>query len=116
MMYKIFTLSVAIALLPHSPNIATINSPANNNNTLRATHIFPYKNTISTTLLEPAGKPAIAWSENWQATVQENIRKSEYNFKWEEKLQAYTTPNRKNNLRFFYNKEGFAVEPRTTKI
>ncbi|MEO6541683.1 MAG: FG-GAP-like repeat-containing protein, partial [Ferruginibacter sp.] len=47
---------------------------------------------------------------------QENIRKSEYHFTWEEKLNAYCTPNRKNNLRFFYTENGFAVEPRTTQI
>jgi hypothetical protein len=50
------------------------------------------------------------------ATAQENIRISEYNFTWEEKLKAYCTPNRKNNLRFFYDDKGFTVEPRTTKI
>lgn len=50
------------------------------------------------------------------ATAQENIRKSEYNFVWEEKLKAYCTPNRKNNLRFFYDENGFTVEPRQVKI
>ncbi|MFN8307418.1 MAG: T9SS type A sorting domain-containing protein [Ferruginibacter sp.] len=50
------------------------------------------------------------------ATAQENIRKSEYHFTWEEKYQAYCTPNRKNNFRFFYTEEGFLAEPRQTKI
>jgi hypothetical protein len=114
-MYKIFTLSAAIALFPHSQNIATVNFSANNN-TNPAVHIFPYTNTISTNVFEPEKKIAEPYSQSWLTVAQENIRKSEYNFKWEEKLSAYCTPNRKNNLRFFYNDQGFAVEPSTTKI
>ena len=53
---------------------------------------------------------------NWYSDAMKNIAASEYQFKWEEKLNAYCTPNRKNNLRFFYTKKGFSVEPRTTKI
>ncbi|MBK8522563.1 MAG: FG-GAP repeat protein [Chitinophagaceae bacterium] len=115
-MYKIFTLAVAVSVLPlskqyHSPDINTDIAGEN-----RA-YIFPYKNTITTNPFEPEKKTiAEPWSQNWMATAKENIRKSEYNFKWEEKLRAYCTPNRKNNLRFFYDDKGFTVQPGRTKI
>ncbi len=53
---------------------------------------------------------------NWYGEAMKNIAASEYHFKWEAAKNAYCTPNRKNNLRFFYNEDGFTVEPRTTKI
>ncbi len=123
-MYKIFTLAVAVSVLPlskqyHSPDFNTDIASGN-----RA-YIFPYKNTITTNPLltassgqafEPEKKTAEPWSQNWMATAQENIRKSEYHFTWDEKQKAYCTPNRKNNLRFFYNDRGFIVEPGRTKI
>jgi len=77
---------------------------------------FPYKNPITSDPFTPEKKIAEPWSQNWMAAAQENIRKREYYFKWDEKLKYYCTPNRKNNLRFFYTDKGFTVEPRTTKI
>ena len=114
MMYKILTLAVAVSVIPVSQKIITTDFTVHNTEVVN--YIFPYKNTITANPFEPEKKPTEAWSQNWQSTVQENIRQSEYHFKWEEKLNAYCTPNRKNNLRFFYNERGFSVEPRTTKI
>lgn len=54
-------------------------------------------------------------TSGWAAHAQEYIRKIEYYFKWNEGLQAYVTPNRKNNLRFYYTNQGFFVTPRTLK-
>jgi Secretion system C-terminal sorting domain/FG-GAP repeat/FG-GAP-like repeat len=113
-MYKVFTLAVAVSVLPiskqyYSPDLNIDNAVE------KQAYIFPYKNT-TTNIFEPEKKTAEPWSQNWMATAQENIRKSEYNFVWEEKLNAYCTPNRKNNLRFFYDDKGFIVEPGRTKI
>jgi Secretion system C-terminal sorting domain/FG-GAP repeat/FG-GAP-like repeat len=113
-MYKIFTLAAAIAVMPLSQNIIS-NVPEETIVNVRAFY-FQYKNTISTNPFQPEKKATESWSQNWMATAQENIRKSEYNFTWEEKLKSYCTPNRKNNLRFFYDETGFLAEPRTTKI
>jgi len=114
-MYKIFTLAAAIAVMPLSQNIIT--SDIKEDNTFNIpVFVLNYKNTITTNPFEPEKKVAEPWSQNWMGAVQENIRKSEYNFTWEEKLKAWCTPNRKKNLRFFYDEKGFVVEPRTTKI
>lgn len=114
-MFKIFTLAVAVAFMPLSQRFSTSNF-SNKYNTENQLHIFPYKNTITTNPFEPEKKPAQAWSQNWMGLAQENIRISEYHFKWEEKYNAYCTPNRKNNLRFFYTNNGFTVEPGITQI
>ncbi len=113
-MFKLFTLAAAVAVLPVSQQVQThfvLEQPAE-----KQLYIFPYKNTITTNPFEPQKEPSEPWSQSWMATAQENIRKSEYHFTWEEKLKAYCTPNRKNNLRFFYYDKGFAVEPGRTKI
>ncbi len=114
-MYKFFTLAAAIAVMPLSQNIITSDVKEDNTVNSRAV-FFQYKNTITTNPFEPDKKVTEPWSQNWMATAQENIRQSEYHFTWEEKLKAYCTPNRKNNLRFFYSEKGFSVEPRTIKI
>ena len=113
-MHKIFTLAIAASFLPLSQQFKIATSPLEKD---RAAVNWLFKCKITTPVFfEPQKKTAEPWSPNWMATAQENIRKSEYHFKWEEKLNAYCTPNRKNNLRFFYNDNGFAVEPRTTQI
>jgi hypothetical protein len=114
-MLKFLPIAVAIVVLPLSQKVSNNSSVAEKSNK-GASFIFNLKYTPSFNPFEPEKKTAEPWSQNWMATAQENIRKSEYNFKWEEKLKAYCTPNRKNNLRFFYNEKGFSVEPRTTKI
>jgi hypothetical protein len=114
-MLKFIPLAAAIAVLPLSQKI-TDNPVTPNQSRKTVPFIFNFKQPPAFNPFEPEKKPTEAWSRNWMASAQENIRKSEYNFKWEEKLNAYCTPNRKNNLRFFYNEKGFAVEPRTTKI
>jgi len=114
-MYKICTLALAVSLMPlvqDTPGSSFSVNPV----TETPAFVFPYKNTIATNPFEPEKKSAASWSQNWMETASENIRKTEYRFTWEEKHKAYCTPNRKNNLRFFYDESGFSVEPRTTKI
>lgn len=53
---------------------------------------------------------------SWYNNAVKNIEESEYQFNWNEESNAYCTPNRHQNLRFFYTEDGFTVEPRTTKI
>ncbi|MBK8609502.1 MAG: FG-GAP repeat protein [Chitinophagaceae bacterium] len=113
-MYKIFTLAVAVSVLPISKQYYPSVIDADDAREKKAS-IFPYKNS-TTNFFDPEKKVSEPWSQNWMASAQENIRKSEYNFVWEEKLKAYCTPNRKNNLRFFYDDNGFVVEPRLTKM
>ncbi len=123
-MNKFFVLIAAVSIMPLIQKISPA-GPGYGSGYIASPVIFPYHNSITANLrpddpfgraFEPEKKPTQAWSQNWISSAQENIRKSEYHFKWEEKLKAYCTPNRKNNLRFFYDEKGFAVEPRTTKI
>lgn len=114
-MNKLIPLAVAIAVFPLTQREAGSDLSFSFFKT-GPVKLFPYKNTITTDPFAPEKKIAKPWTENWMADAKENIRKSEYHFKWEEKLKAYCTPNRKNNLRFFYTDKGFSVEPRTTKI
>ena len=114
-MYKILTIATAVAFMPLSQKIAAPEFKIDNT-AKKQPYLFLYKNSITSNPFEPEKKPTEAWSQNWMSSAQENIRKAEYHFKWEEKYSAYCTPNRKNNLRFFYNDKGFTVEPRTTKI
>jgi len=114
-MYKLFTLAATVAIMPLSEKIIPSVLSTDNSITPPA-FVFHFKNNATINPFEAKKKTAEAWSQNWLATAQEDIRKGEYNFKWEEKPKAYCTPNRKNNLRFYYNDNGFSVEPRTTRI
>ncbi len=114
-MYKLFFLTVAIALTPFTGKFSLF-SPGTHDKTETAGLVFNFKNTNPANPFEPEKKSGDTWSQGWMTSAREYIRRSEYNFTWEEKLQAYCTPNRKNNLRFFYNDKGFSVEPGRTKI
>ncbi|MCI0473652.1 MAG: integrin alpha, partial [Ignavibacteria bacterium] len=54
--------------------------------------------------------------KDWYSQAIENIKKDEYNISYSKELNAFQSPNRANNLRFVYQKDGFIVSPRTTKI
>ncbi|SDG58856.1 Por secretion system C-terminal sorting domain-containing protein [Dyadobacter soli] len=51
---------------------------------------------------------------DWYAAAMKNMREGEYHFK--KVGDSYSTPNRKNNLRFYYDEKGFTVQPRTTQV
>lgn len=82
MMYKIFTLAVAVFIIPVSQKIVGVHFSVNNNPENPA-YIFPYKNTVTTNSSKLEKKTvAWHWSQYRMATAQENIRKSEYHFTW----------------------------------
>lgn len=62
--------------------------------------------------------PSTAGSPQWWSTVQENIRKSEYNATWQEGTSlaglaaAYQAPNRAQNFRTYFSPEGVRLIPR----
>jgi len=55
-------------------------------------------------------------SDDWYSAAIEKISLDEYNITYNEKLKTYQSPNRANNIRFTYHKDGFKAETRDTKI
>ncbi len=55
-------------------------------------------------------------NHGWLSKVIENIKKQEYEINWQPSVNAYQSPNRAQNLRFTYYKDGFSAKPRTTRI
>ena len=53
--------------------------------------------------------------QNWYSKAMENIQKDEYNITYDKELGAYQSPNRKNNIRFIYRKDGFTAVTRDVK-
>jgi hypothetical protein len=49
----------------------------------------------------------------WYQKAIENIQRDEYSITYDEKLGAYQSPNRENNIRFIYHKDGFTAKART---
>ncbi|MBL0358640.1 MAG: FG-GAP repeat protein [Chitinophagaceae bacterium] len=72
--------------------------------------------TAGTGIEEKAASPGPANLQqgSWYNSAIENITNAEYEFKKDTSGNRYCTPNRKNNLRFFYDDHRFTVEPRTT--
>ncbi len=54
--------------------------------------------------------------KNWYHNAMEQIEKDEYNITYSKELGAYQSPNRANNIRFIYHKEGFTAKTRTNRI
>lgn len=53
---------------------------------------------------------------DWYSSAAKSLEEREYYFNKTEDGNSYSTPNRKNNLRFYYDENGFTAEPRTTRI
>ncbi|MEO0162089.1 MAG: integrin alpha, partial [candidate division WOR-3 bacterium] len=49
---------------------------------------------------------------DWLTTIQQKIKESEYEIRWQDKAGCYQSPNRAQNLRFSYYLDGFKAEPR----
>ena len=55
-------------------------------------------------------------NSSWYKQVTEQIQKDEYNITFAESYRTYQSPNRAQNLRFIYRKDGFTAKPRQTNI
>ena len=53
--------------------------------------------------------------QSWYQKALENIQQSEYNITYSEELEAYQSPNRANNIRFIYHKDGFTAKTRDSR-
>ena len=51
----------------------------------------------------------------WYQKAMDQIEKEEYNISYSEELGAYQSPNRANNIRFIYHKDGFTAKTRDTR-
>ena len=84
----------------------------------------PQKPQTDLTLVEAKETPAqlpVGVNGSWWGTLQEDIRKSEYDVTWQENTKladikaSYQAPNRAHNLRTYFTPEGVRVIPRTSK-
>ena len=55
-------------------------------------------------------------SSDWYTEALSHIQKAEYNVSFNESLNAYQSPNRANNMRFVYHKNGFSAMIRNNKV
>ncbi|MCB0727182.1 MAG: FG-GAP repeat protein [Ignavibacteriae bacterium] len=55
-------------------------------------------------------------SSDWYKEALSNIQKAEYNVSFSEDLNTYQSPNRANNMRFVYHKNGFSAKLRDNKV
>jgi len=95
------------------PNLADPNNPLS----LTCPEYLPSEHNINANpnfALPDAGIKGI--DQNWYSAAVENIVKEEYNISYNEDIKSYQSPNRANNLRFTYHKDGFTAKPRETKI
>ena len=58
------------------------------------------------------GKEERQIDDDWYNKVSGTIRNDEYNITYDEKSGTYQSPNRANNLRFIYNRDGFTAKAR----
>ncbi|MBL7732134.1 MAG: FG-GAP repeat protein [Chitinophagaceae bacterium] len=128
---SIHVLGVCFILLPLAMEETTI-APVNENFLRFEIPVVKYQPPLANNFNDIAHQNQLGWyssvtkeqlqskesleNSSWYAGALQHIEASEYQFKWEEKYKAYCTPNRKNNLRFFYDEKGFTVEPARTKI
>jgi hypothetical protein len=55
-------------------------------------------------------------STDWYTEAVSNIQEAEYNVTFSEDLNSFQSPNRANNMRFIYQKNGFTAMLRNNKV
>ena len=55
-------------------------------------------------------------SSDWYTEAVSNIQKAEYNVTYNEDMNTFQSPNRANNMRFIYQKNGFTAMLRNNKV
>lgn len=53
--------------------------------------------------------------QDWYSRAMEQIEKEEYNISFNEELGAYQSPNRANNIRFIFHKDGLTAITRDAR-
>ncbi len=114
-MLKSLPFTVFIALLP------LINTKINQyaaDEKLAALKIQPLlTGVINSYVSAPAMPDADSLKKNnWYSEALKKLQNREYEFSQAAEANTFTTPNRKNNLRFNYSCNGFTVQPRTTRV
>ncbi|MBK9404606.1 MAG: hypothetical protein IPN57_08750 [Ignavibacteria bacterium] len=71
------------------------------------------KSIKKTEVKKDAGNPE---SSDWYSEAVSNIQKAEYNVTFSEDMNAFQSPNRANNMRFIYQKNGFTAMLRNNKV
>ena len=55
-------------------------------------------------------------NSDWYSNITEDIRNEENYITYNKDINSYQSPNRANNVRFIYHKDGFSAEPRITRV
>ncbi len=85
----------------------------NENNTQAFPRLYcPEEPILLQTGTDRIGKEERQIDDDWYNTVSGTIRNDEYNITYDEKSGSYQSPNRANNLRFIYNRNGFTAMAR----
>ena len=78
---------------------------------------LPFKLNINeTTDINKSDASSGNISNDWYLQAVNNIRQEEYNITYSDEARAFQSYNRANNIRFTYNKNGFAAQTLETKI
>ncbi|MFC2093456.1 hypothetical protein ACFLSV_06100, partial [Bacteroidota bacterium] len=108
-----FTINHFVADNGNSPFPESLNKRVSNSNLYR---YLAFSNWMEKIESKKTTSDDNAIDQDWYSTVIENIKKEEYNITYIEKVFSYQSPNRANNYRFKYFKDGFSVSPMLTKI
>ncbi|MBV6480265.1 MAG: hypothetical protein HGGPFJEG_03122 [Ignavibacteria bacterium] len=72
--------------------------------------------SVSKTESKPVDENLQKNNPDWYSEVMNNLSEMEYNISYSEELGTYQSPNRANNIRFIYHKDGFTAKTRDNKI
>jgi hypothetical protein len=122
LLYPILTLCVVlfVATLNREDRFSNIQTNSTPQLTLNGSKAVFAKASLSNPLLSKqqpkTPTPDDLKQTDWYADAVKDLENREYHFTKVATSHGYTTPNRKNNLRFHYTGDGFSVAPRITKI
>jgi hypothetical protein len=114
-MLKPLYLCTAIMVLPITQEI--VDAPNSPVTSTTAFHVKPALQQLSAPAKQVAEPDVNGLKQgSWYTEAMKNLQQKEYAFNKEADSSSYSTPNRNNNLRFYYTNNGFTVQPRSTQI
>ncbi|MBV6480266.1 MAG: hypothetical protein HGGPFJEG_03123 [Ignavibacteria bacterium] len=108
----LFTLSIALILA-----LSLKGDYSGNRKLKHSTFPNPLElKSVSKTESIPADENPQKNNPDWYSEVMNNLSEMEYNISYSEELGTYQSPNRANNIRFIYHKDGFTARTRDVYV
>ena len=113
-MKTIYQAILTILILTIAITGFVLNDNSNLNKKINYPSLLDLKGIRDTKIADKVYDPDLQNSD-WYSEAMNNLSEMEYNISFSEEIKSYQSPNRANNMRFIYHKDGFTALTRDSR-